>query len=57
LRHIDNCQRCAAATPWQKVRRQPLTLMTGQWRTRPVITPDDPEKVAAELAGHGVNVS
>ena len=73
----------------QKVRRQPLTLMTGQWRiwgsgdfvhwanldpgrtsktdafvvylstqrVRPVITPDDPEKVAAELAGHGVNVS
>jgi hypothetical protein len=26
-------------------------------RVRPVITPDDPEKVAAELAGHGVNVS
>jgi hypothetical protein len=26
-------------------------------RVRPVITPDDPDKVAAELAGHGVNVS
>jgi hypothetical protein len=26
-------------------------------RVRPVITPDDPEKVAAELAGRGVNVS
>jgi hypothetical protein len=26
-------------------------------RIRPVITPDDPAQVAAELACHGVNVS
>jgi hypothetical protein len=26
-------------------------------RVRPVITPDSPDEVAAELAGHGVNVS
>jgi hypothetical protein len=24
---------------------------------RPVITPDDPERVSAELAAHGVNVT
>jgi hypothetical protein len=73
----------------RQVKRQPLTLMTGQWRiwgsgdivhwanldpsrpgksaefvvylssqrVRPVITPDNPGEVAAELAGRGVNVS
>jgi hypothetical protein len=73
----------------RQVKRQPLTLMTGQWRiwgsgdfvhwanldpsrpdksvefvvylssqwVRPVITPDNPDQVAAELAGRGVNVS
>jgi hypothetical protein len=73
----------------QKVRRQPMTPMTGQWRiwgsgdfvhwynydprrprksvalivhvaghrVRPVITPDNPDGVAAELAAHGVKVA
>lgn len=33
-----------------------FVLLAGRW-IRPVITPDDPQRVAAELAAHGVPVS
>jgi hypothetical protein len=41
----------------QRPRKNTALVIYLDGRVRPVITPDDPERVVAELAAHGVNVT
>ncbi len=40
-----------------RLRKDTALVLCLDGKIRPVITPDDPERLAAELAAHGVNVT
>jgi hypothetical protein len=42
--------------PGRRAKKMALVVIPSGHRVRPVITPDDPEAVLAELAAHGVAV-